>query len=273
MNRASQALGPIDIAMWRLSVGGFVLMVWWFWADRQRLSSRNWPHVALVALVGNTTPFVVVPMLVARGFGHSYFALLITFVPLFTIVSSIFILRQWPTPRQIVGVLVGLGALVTLLWEGLSRGMPTKTLVLAFSVPALYALTNTYVRWKLANTPIIPTTAGFFGLGALFLAPLWSFGDALQQISLSGPVNPQKWPASLASVTWLGVVGTGVAGVLFFRLVQTHGPLFAGMITYLMPLVALGWGIYDGETITIRQLLAVSVILSMVAMVQSNLQE
>lgn len=273
MNRAAQALGPVDIAVCRLWEGGGVLLMWWWWSDRQQLAARDWPHIALVALIGNTAPFVIVPLLVARDFGHSFFALMITFVPLLTILSSVVLLRQWPTWRQIVGVLVGLAALMTLFWEGLSRGITAPKLALAFTVPMVYALANTYVRWKLASAPTIPMTSFFFLLGGLFLVPLWTSTEALQQLSLVGPADPQRWPASLASIAWLGIVGTGLAGVMFVRLIQTHGPLFAGMITYLMPLVALGWGAYDHETITLRQMLAMTIVLATVTMVQSSQNE
>jgi len=69
-------------------------------------------------------------------------------------------------------------------------------------------------------------------------------------------------------MTWLGVVGTGIATVMFYRLVQTRGPLYAGMVTYVIPLGALAWGWYDGETVTGMQLLALVGVFAAVAMVQ-----
>jgi drug/metabolite transporter (DMT)-like permease len=73
---------------------------------------------------------------------------------------------------------------------------------------------------------------------------------------------------ALGALTILGAVGTGVAVLLFINLVVKEGPLFAGMVTYVVPLFALMWGAADGETITSRQLLAMAGVLSMVALVQ-----
>jgi len=66
----------------------------------------------------------------------------------------------------------------------------------------------------------------------------------------------------------LGMVGTGVATVLFYRLIQERGPLFAGMVTYVVPAEALLWGAMDGETVTRWQIVALGVIFLSVALVQ-----
>jgi drug/metabolite transporter (DMT)-like permease len=55
---------------------------------------------------------------------------------------------------------------------------------------------------------------------------------------------------------------------LFIHLVVKEGPLFAGMVTYVVPVFALMWGAFDGETITLRQLAAIGGVLGMVALVQ-----
>jgi hypothetical protein len=56
--------------------------------------------------------------------------------------------------------------------------------------------------------------------------------------------------------------------LLFIDLVVKEGPLFAGMVTYVVPVLALAWGAIDGETITGQQLAAIGGVLAMVALVQ-----
>jgi drug/metabolite transporter (DMT)-like permease len=55
---------------------------------------------------------------------------------------------------------------------------------------------------------------------------------------------------------------------MFYRLIQARGPLFAGMVTYLIPIGAVAWGWADGEPVSTRQLVALAVILAAVALVQ-----
>ena len=66
----------------------------------------------------------------------------------------------------------------------------------------------------------------------------------------------------------LGVLGTGFATCLFNRLIQDEGPLFAAMVTNLVPLFAMAWGFADAEQISLRQLIAVMGVLAMVLLVQ-----
>ena len=75
---------------------------------------------------------------------------------------------------------------------------------------------------------------------------------------------------ALGSIAVLGILGTGFAVLLVIWLIVTKGPLFAGMVTYVVPTLALVWGAVDGEVITTRQLLAMAGVLGMVALVQTG---
>jgi drug/metabolite transporter (DMT)-like permease len=59
----------------------------------------------------------------------------------------------------------------------------------------------------------------------------------------------------------LGVLGTGIANILFFKLIQIATPVFATSVTYLIPIVAIGWGLLDGEILTAVQILGAFVVL------------
>ena len=59
----------------------------------------------------------------------------------------------------------------------------------------------------------------------------------------------------------LGVFGTALALVLFNKMVQLTGALFAASVTYLIPLVAVSWGVLDGENISLIQVLSMVVII------------
>jgi len=63
-------------------------------------------------------------------------------------------------------------------------------------------------------------------------------------------------------------VSTGIALLLFVQLIKNQGPLFAGMVTYVVPVLALLWGQFDGERLTSLQVGAIGGVLAMVALVQ-----
>lgn len=72
----------------------------------------------------------------------------------------------------------------------------------------------------------------------------------------------------MGAVLILGLMGTGVATVLFYRMVQERGPLFASMVTCVVPVEALLLGAVDVEAVTRWQVVALAVILGSVALVQ-----
>jgi drug/metabolite transporter (DMT)-like permease len=269
MERATHAFGPVGVAIGRLLGGAIVLAgVWWWQRSRHRVSLRDFCRIAGVALVGTSLPFVVQPYCLGRGFGHSYFGMMVALVPLATIVVSVPMLEIWPTKRQLIGVLGGFVCMLLLLQDGSARGMSAGLLALALTVPLSYALGNTYLKWKLSHVHSVPLTALVLAIAAAWLAPLELAPNTLQWLGLAGPPQPNDLALAIAALAILGIVGTGVAVLLFIHLVVKEGPLFAGMVTYVVPVFALTWGAVDGETITSRQLVAMGGVLAMVALVQ-----
>lgn len=269
MDRALQALGPVEVGIARLLAGAMVVgCFWYFTRQRTRISAIQWAHIGLVALFSNTLPFVIQPYLLGQGFGHSFFGTMVALVPLATILVSIPMLDIWPTWRQMMGVLGGFVCVAALMHDGSMRGMSAGLLALAVLVPVTYAFGNTYIHWKLNDLPAEPLTALFLGLGGLMLLPLEFMPGALQHLGLSRPEQPHSWPMALAAISLLGIVGTGMTILVFIRLIQRQGPLFAGMVTYIIPVIALLWGHVDGEPISAQQTVAIAGVLAMVALVQ-----
>jgi drug/metabolite transporter (DMT)-like permease len=194
--------------------------------------------------------------------------MMVALVPLATIVVSVPMLGIWPSKRQLAGVLGGFVCMLLLLQDGTARGMSASLLALALSVPLSYALGNTYLKWKLSHVHAVPLTALVLAMAAAWLVPLELAPDTMEQLGLTGPSQPTDLGMALGSLAILGVAGTGVAVLLFIHLVVKEGPLFAGMVTYVVPVFALTWGAVDGETITARQLVAMMGVLAMVALVQ-----
>ncbi len=269
MDRASHALGPVSIAVCRLLGGALVLAVFWLW-NRQRVNIRlvDWGHILVVAVLANALPFVVQPYTMIQAGEHAYFGMMVALVPLATILVSIPMLNLWPTRRQLVGVLGGMACMALAVYDGSTRGIPFGLLVLALSVPVTYALGNTYVKWKLDHLPSLPMTTLFLLLGGALLLPLQLSPAALAQWKLADPIEPYDWPLAIASIVFLSVVGTGIAILLFVQLIKSQGPLFAGMVTYVVPVLALFWGQFDKERLTPIQLAAIGGVLVMVAFVQ-----
>jgi drug/metabolite transporter (DMT)-like permease len=152
--------------------------------------------------------------------------------------------------------------------DGFDRGMSWALLALAAVVPITASFNNTFIKLKLPHAQPLPMTALMLGAAGVMLLPLELSPPTMAALDLSGPMNPTITPMMLVYMLLLGVVATGVSTVAFFYMVLERGPLFAGMTTYVVPMLALAWGGFDHETISLRQLFAMAGVLVMVGIVQ-----
>jgi len=270
VDRAADALGPVTIGMCRLLGGALVLGLYWAFLSRrsEQITARDIKHILVVAAMANAWPFVVLPYVMAQADQHAYFGMMVALVPLVTILATVPMLGIWPTTRQLVGVLGGLICMAGVVLDGSQRGIPLSVLVLGLTVPLTYGLGNTYIKWKLDHLHPLPLTVLFLGAGGLMLFPLWCWPGAQDAAGIGSPAHPHDWPMAILSISLLAIVGTGVTILIFIHLVKSQGPLFAGMATYVIPIVALAWGQFDDEKLTSLQLAAMGGVLAMVALVQ-----
>jgi drug/metabolite transporter (DMT)-like permease len=269
MDRAAQALGPLAIGTIRLLGGSLTLALWWAWTRPPvNIDRSDWKHIAIVAAMSNAWPFTVLPFVMAQADEHGYFGMMVSLVPLVTILASIPMLGIWPSLRQVVGVIGGLVCLGGVVLDGSQRGIAPGILALAVTVPTAYAVGNTYIKARLNHLEPLPLTVLLLGIAGLLLLPLQMFPDLIAEAGLVGPDESRGWALAIVSMILLAVLSTGLATLMFLRMVKYQGPLFAGMVTYVIPLVALAWGQYDSERLTTLQVTAIMGVLAMVALVQ-----
>ncbi|MCI0332321.1 MAG: DMT family transporter [Planctomycetes bacterium] len=268
LDRVTHVMGPVEIALWRFGGGAAVLgFIWWLTQRDYRLSRGEWAKIVFIALVFNAPPQIVLAYLIHQGFGHSFFGPMVAPIPLITILVSIPLLGVWPTGRQLVGVLGGLACMWLIVDDGFDRGMSLTFVALALAIPVASAVCNTIIKWKLGRVPAVPLTTAILIVAGLSLAPLQFSPSAMDALHLANPTTDPT------AITWvylfiLGVVGTGLSTAVFVWLILVRGPLFAGMTTYVVPIVSLVWGSFDHERISVQQMAAIAGVLAMVALVQ-----
>jgi len=267
MKWAYAAFGPIGVGAGRVIGGAAVLWVVWTLSKRQTrgsvrtLSKGDWLALMVPVTIGSIYPYIMQPYLIGKHQDSAFFGMMVCLVPLLTILASVPLLRVLPTVRQVGGVMLGLVCMGLLFREGWARDMSGWDLFFAALVPASYAASNTFIKRRLSGMPSLLMTAMILGLTSLVITPI-GVVEGIKPVS-----GAALWEALLV-LAWLGIIGTGIATVLFYRLIQTHGPLYAGMVTYVIPLGALTWGWFDGETVTGAQLVALGGVFAAVAMVQ-----
>lgn len=261
MKKSVVCFSPVAVGWGRVLGGAAILAILWLWRSRRlEVRTRDLPLMALIVVLGFAWPYSVQPYLVVR-MGSAFVGITVSFTPLLTILVSVPLLGAYPRPRQLVGALGALVCLGLLLLDGWERAIAPVDLLLALTVPLGYAITNTLIRRSLRHVPPLELT--FLALSAtsmLLAAPaLWSPGP--------GGSSEQVMQA-VGAIVILGVFGTGLAMFLFNVLIHGHGPLFAGMVTNLVPVGALLWGWADSEQVTPLQVGALAGLLVMVTLVQ-----
>lgn len=264
MDRAALSLGALTIGAGAPLGGAVVLGIAWL-VNRPRVSLRvaDLPVVLFVSFLGYAVPFVIQPFLISR-IGHGYIGGIVCLVPLMTIAAQVPLLRQIPTRTQFIGVLLGFAFLVAYFWDGIDRDVPTYQLLLAVTVPFSYAVTNVVVKRSLNHVPAVPLACVCLAAAGMMVLP---FAIARETIE-----HTDTLALAITCLALLALFSRGLGTALFYAMIRRRGPLFAGMVSYLIPMIVLAWSWLDHEQITLKQVIAVVGALATVAVVQKDLE-
>jgi drug/metabolite transporter (DMT)-like permease len=271
LERVTHVMGPVEIAIWRLFSGAAVVgLCWWFKRGEYRMSGRDLALIAVASLLFTVPTQVIQAYVLEQGCGHGFFGTMVAAIPLLTILVSVPMLGVRPTGRELFGVLGGLACILLLVEEGVHRGMSPGLLALTMLIPLSSALSNTFYKWRLPHVPAAPLTTMILVVSGLALLPLQASPRLMSSLSVGAPTGASVTPGAITYLVLLGVVGSGVSTMAYIWLVLKRGPLFAGMTTYVVPVIALLWGTLDREAISSMQALAIAGALGMVALVQTK---
>lgn len=252
------AIGVMPTAAGRLALSAMVLVAA-LALMRRRLDWRaHWRDYFMIGLISAALPFAFFAF-AAKSLPAGYSAVLNATVPLFTVLI-VWAAGTRPSASKLVGVVVGILGVVTLARFGALEPswMTTAAFAACLAASVLYAFNarTLSARFKTAD-PLVVAAGSQLG-AALALAP---FGLS----SL-----PAQMPAlgALAALLALGVICTGLAYGLFFRLIREAGSERAVTVTFLVPVFAQVWGaLFIGEAITWASAIGCALVLFAVALI------
>ena len=177
--------------------------------------------------------------------------------PMFTMLIGVLFFAKGTYRTQILGLVIALaGALMLVFTQG-GVAMPVINYYALYIILATvcYGTNINIVSRYYSELPAVVSTAWIFaGVGPI------AFGILLFTHFFEKIVDP----ANLLPTSYLfslGVLASGLMSVLFNRVIQLTSAVFAASVTYLMPIVALSWGLLDGEYVGIQQWVGTAVIL------------
>jgi drug/metabolite transporter (DMT)-like permease len=179
-------------------------------------------------------------------------------VPISTVIVGSLFFGQSINRQTLIGVVVGFLGAIVLLLAG-SRGNVSNINLYALLIvlaTILYAINANVVKYKLAGLkPIVIASFSMVFIGILSIIHLVFFTEIISKID-SG-----EYFGFIGLIAILGIIGTACALIIFNKIVELTNPVFTTSVTYLIPLVAVFWGLVDGEVLNIYHALGILTIL------------
>jgi drug/metabolite transporter (DMT)-like permease len=255
IKRGLVSLTPLQLGALRIVLAGLFLVIIGF-RSLKTIELRQWKYLALTACLGTFIP-VFLFSYAQTQISSAISAILNSLTPLNTLIFGVLLFGVNFQKRQIFGVVLGLAGSVLLIISG-ALSNPNANYyyaILLIIASVCYALNVNIIKHYLSDLKPLAITTGNFVvilIPAFIVLVFSGFFEAVQQ-----PATQEV----LIYVVVLGIVGTAVANILFFKLIQLSSPVFASSVTYLIPIVAFLWGLLDNEKITFTQLIGASIIL------------
>lgn len=263
MRVAAPEFGPIALVEIRVAVAALFLLGVVVWRGGLRGMLKAALPLTVVGAINSALPFTLfayATLYITAGTA----AVINASAPLFAALVAYLWLRDKLSPTRVLGLGVGFCGVLVLLWDKVSftdQGSAWP-MIAGLGASLAYGVAANYTKRKLEGVPPLVTATGSQIAAAALLSPLC--------VIYWPPVAPS--PLSWFSALTLGVACTGVAYILYFRLIARAGPAKAIAVTYLVPVFGMLWGlVFLREAITLSMVVACAVILLGTALATGSL--
>lgn len=256
IKKALLGLTPIQVGALRMLITAIFLLLIGF-KSLKKIQKNQWIYVLYTALLGTFFPAFMFAFAISN-IDSSITAILNSLTPFNAFIIGVVFYGFNFKKNQFIGILIGLVGTSILILKGadLNPHQNYWFAVLVVTASIGYAFNVNIIKKYLNDLDALAITTGNFLLLIIPALIVLYFTD----FHLDFKLNDESISA-LGYITILSVVGTGIAKVAFNRLIQISTPVFSASVTYLIPIVAVAWGIVDGEQLSLIQLLAGVIIL------------
>lgn len=255
IKRGLVGLTPFQLGSLRIIFAATFLLIIGF-KTLPKIPRNKWKFIAITAMVGTFFPAFLFSIAQTQ-IDSSISSILNSLTPISALILGFTIFGLDFQRRQLIGVIIGLIGSALLILNGAATH-PEQNYYYAILVviaSICYATNVNLIKKYLSDlSPLTISTGNFLVLLFPALAILFS-------TNFVGQTHLPEVQQSIMFIMILGVVGTGIANIIFFKLIQISSPIFATSVTYLIPVVAFFWGLLDNESLTSVQFLGALIIL------------
>lgn len=252
MKKGLVAFSPVQVAALRIIISALVLLPF-----LRKIAPKNFIYIVIVAFLGSGLPTFIYPFAITN-IDSSMAGIINSLTPVFTVLFGILLFKTKIKLVQLFGLVISLfGAVLLILLGNENAEMTLNSYALiAVLAPMFYGLSSNVLKSKLTHIPALSLTANTFAILLPFAVVVLFKTDFLVVMKTNTAAT-----ASLGFISILAVIGTAMALVIFNFLIKTTSAVYASSVTFLMPIVVLLWGVFDGENIGFIHLLGLFFIL------------
>jgi drug/metabolite transporter (DMT)-like permease len=242
-------LTALQLGALRTIISGFFILLIGAY-KLKHLTKEEWKWIIIGGLLGTFFPAFLFAFAVTE-IDSAVASILNSLTPLNTVLLGYFLFNIYFSKKQIMGILIGLLGTIILIGAGMQLN-PNQNYFYTFLVIAatfMYAINTNIIKRYLQDTSALAIAAGNFTIVIIpaFIVLLYTGFFKLEVLQ-----QPELKKAMLYVII-LALFGTAMAKVMYNKMVQMSTPVFASSVTYLIPIVALFWGLIDGENFNLIQ--------------------
>lgn len=245
IKRGLTGFNPLQLLSIRVGLAGLIFFPFILGTQAKQILRKKIKPLIAVGLFGSVIPFFLFALAETRVDSGTT-GVINSLMPLMTMSIGILVFQISLDREKIIGILVGLVGIVLLLLMGNPGGIAINPYAF-FAVLATvgYGLSSNIVQKHLKEVPAIYITALSFAMCGL---PFFFLGlfTGIPQLLLHDPSAQNAF----GYIVILSVFGTVIANIFYFRLIQLTSAAYSSLVTYIIPVVALLIGFFDGENIT-----------------------
>ncbi len=259
---------PLEVSAIRVSLSSLCFAPFVFHL-RKHIPWNKLIFFVLVGLTGSGIPSFLYPI-AQTEISSSLSGILNAMTPIFAFLTGLVFFKMKFSKREVFGVFIGfLGTVILVAFgERLSSSANVWYALFVIAGTLCYGLNVNLVEVAFKNVSAFMVSAvSFFLIGPpamIFLISQNRFNDWI--------TNPNFIQSTLA-VCVLSIVATVISTIIFFQLIKKAGGVFSSTVSYLIPIVAIMWGILDGESFTLNHAIGMALILSGVYMIKRKNQD
>ena len=262
---ATDSFGPITIAFIRVLLGSIPLIILCLYKNiKIEVFSKDWPWFASIGFVNMVFPFFLIAYGV-KEVQSNLAAILMSTSPLTsTLLAHLFIKEEKINILKVTGVLIGFAGIVYLFSDNFLINENNIFSALCILVGSLGYVIGGILTYKIRNKKNENVTASILIWATLILLPFSFYFEK--------PWTYNPTIISLISIIYLGLIATGLAWVLRFKVLKDNGLIFQSQVAYLIPVfgVVLSY-IFLKEIITIKVLIAlIAIVIGIYIVKKSN---